>query len=175
MHWLTVFVLALFAFVPARADVFTSNQFRFAADFPDIVKESDPADSERDAAGNVISKIVMFSSGAPGRYFAAVAVDTYVVPAALNAAQALAAERDAYLREINATARNVTTRPFAGHAAMQFEFGTPNAAIAGRGLVVIIAKAQPVIYMLVTAYSPQVSAADRTAVERFYRSFRLTR
>jgi len=166
------FVVLLLAPV-ATAEPFTSREFNFSADFPIAPEQSAPQDSERDANGAVVSKVVAFNATVPSKYIAIVAVDSYIVPTAIDLQGTLAAERDSFLKEVNGTAATIAGDSFQGHSALRLRFDTPGHDIQGEGLVIVIEQEKPRIYVIVAAHGLQASSAEATSLDRFLRSFRL--
>src|SRR5215472_6246478 len=127
---------------PAAAEMYSSNDTGFSADFladPDI---SPPRPSEKDDDGNIESNTITYSAGQPGNYYSAVTVDTFLAPTPIDVASSLARERDTFANSFGSVTSS-RTDTFQGSPAVFFTFANDDGTQAGRGMVVILDQPTP--------------------------------
>ncbi len=170
---LLLLTILLMAPGAALAGEFTSGEFGFSADYPGTPAPGAAEDSEKGPDGAVISRSTAFDDVAKGVYFATVTADRYIVPAGVDAGSSLKAEHDQLIKAINGTSTVGSMTAFQGHPAMQFAFDTPDHAIRGQGMIVVVESAYPTIYLVVACRFAGATADTEVALDRFFTSFHL--
>ena len=176
MRRLAAVLIALLAFVPhgAAAAIFASAESGFSADFmtdPEIVP---PQPSEKDGTGATLSLAVMYKSSEQSVFITSVVVDTFTAPFVINVPASLAKERDNFITPLSGTLTATTTGTLQGSPATFFSFVIGNGSVKGRGLVVILDKATPRIYVVTMVYRTADATPNQIAgLNNFIDSFKL--
>jgi hypothetical protein len=102
-----------------------------------------------------------------------VTVDAYAVPAKLNVARTLKAMRDDFLRALNAKVISSDPGTRDGYKAIFFSYERSNGLAVGNGIAVIVPRKKPRTYFVVSMHTPNATAEQIAAVDRFLASFHI--
>ncbi len=160
-------------FLPAAAEQFTSAQLGFSADFPTTANVGQSDGSEKDNNGNFISHAVMTTSAQPGYFVAIAVVDSFDIPFNLDIPGTLATERDNFLKSLNASITASHTGTLDGNQATFFTYDTADHSASGSGVVAVVAREKPRVYMAATMYTPNASSDQVAALGTFLESFHI--
>jgi hypothetical protein len=164
--------LMLLGGAPGFADTLTSASHRFSVNFPGAAKQGETKDNEKDGAGNVISKATEFVDSVPDRYFVLLAADIYITPYKMTANGYIAPNIRNFLDGIKATATQRDTT-VDGYPAVEFDFGTADQRLKGKGVVVYVGEAIPRGYMLVAVPLANATEDDKARLNTFLSSFEI--
>lgn len=175
MRKLAAILLALFVLLPqgAAAAHYASADYGFAADFVTAPEIMPPEPSEKDDTGATLSTAVLFNSSEQGVYVSSVVVDTFAAPFTLDVPASLLKERDSFIAPLQGAITDSRTDTLQGSPAIFFTFETGDHAVKGRGLVVILDKAAPRIYMATMVYTSDASQSQIADLNAFIDSFKL--
>jgi len=175
MRKLTALLLCLFAFLPqgASAAVFNSPEYGFAANFPAPPQAMPPQPSEKDSSGATLSMATLFNAAQQGVYFSTVTVDVFNRPYTIDVPASLLKERDNFVAAFKAPLTEQHTGLFQGSPATFFAFAAADHSIQGRGMVIILDRPTPRIYIVAIVYTAAASQDQITGLNRFVDSFRL--
>lgn len=157
--------------VPAGAVPYASGDLGFAAEFPASPTVGAPEDSEKDEAGNVLSRSVTVSCLEQGVYMAAAVVDTFLKPIKIDVQGSLVLERDNFIKGLEASLVSANPSTLDGHRAMFFTYERPDHSAAGSGVVVIEETDVPRIFVVVTMHTPAATDAQKSDLDAFLSSF----
>jgi len=168
-------LLALFVLLPqgAVAAHYASTDYGFAADFVTAPEIMPPQPSEKDDKGGTLSTAVLFKSAKPSVYVTSVVVDTFDAPFTLNVPASLQNERDNFVAPLQGAITDSRTDMLQGSPAIFFTFETGDHAIKGRGMIVILDKATPRIYVATMVYTSAATQSQIADLNAFIDSFKL--
>lgn len=171
--WYLVAAILLLAPSAVQAEIFSSREYGFEANFPGTAKATPPENSEMKTDGTALSQAVSFDDMQMGVYFTTVTVDRYIVPVKLNVQETLTSEMDGLVKSVGGTGLSSSFFTYQKSPAVQFTFEVPQKKMQVQGLVLVREDEEPTVYIVTACSYEHHTAESDAALDTFMHSFRL--